>query len=74
MAKEILGLRLATLHNLHFMLNLVREIRQAILDGHFSALKEQFLASYKAVDHDVRMRDREIWLSKLRSSKEVADN
>jgi queuine tRNA-ribosyltransferase len=74
MAKEILGLRLATLHNLHFMLNLMEEIREAILDASFPALKERFLGSYKVVDYEVRMRDREIWLDKVRASKEVAAN
>ena len=59
MAKEILGIRLATLHNLHFMLNLVREIREAILAGSFSALKKEFLANYEIVPHEARRRDRE---------------
>ncbi|MCR4405619.1 MAG: tRNA guanosine(34) transglycosylase Tgt [Anaerolineae bacterium] len=45
-AKEILGLHLATLHNLHFLLQLMREIRQAILDGTFIALKDAFLSEY----------------------------
>ena len=58
MAKEILGLRLATLHNLHFMLHLLREIREAILDGTFSALKEEFLASYEIIPHEARQRSR----------------
>ena len=31
---EILGVRLATLHNLHFYLELMRRIRAAIADGH----------------------------------------
>jgi queuine tRNA-ribosyltransferase len=47
-AKEILGLRLATLHNLHFVLNLMRQIRQSIFDSTFTALKEEFLAGYEA--------------------------
>jgi len=59
MAKEILGLRLATLHNLHFMLNLMREIREAILAGAFAALKRDFLASYEIVPHEARERNRE---------------
>ncbi len=54
-AREILGLRLTTLHNLHFMLNLMRRIRQSILDGTFAAFKEDFLASYKARE-DYRMQ------------------
>jgi queuine tRNA-ribosyltransferase len=45
-AKEILGLRLLTLHNLHFLLQLMRDVRQAIQAGTFAALKEQFLSVY----------------------------
>ncbi len=59
MAKEILGLRLATLHNLHFMLNLMREIREAIRAGTFSTLKKDFLANYEIVPHEARQRNRE---------------
>lgn len=59
MAKEILGLRLATLHNLHFMLNLMREIREAVLAGTFSALKKDFLANYDIIPHEARQRSRE---------------
>lgn len=57
-AKEILGLRLTTLHNLHFVLNLMQEIREAILTGTFSALKQEFLANYEVVPHEVRQRNR----------------
>ncbi|MDY7040173.1 MAG: tRNA guanosine(34) transglycosylase Tgt [Chloroflexota bacterium] len=45
-AKEILGLYLTTLHNLHFLLELMREMRRAILDGTFVELKDAFLAEY----------------------------
>ncbi|MEE8163806.1 MAG: tRNA guanosine(34) transglycosylase Tgt [Anaerolineae bacterium] len=65
MAKEILGLRLATLHNLHFMLNLMRKIREAILAGTFSALRKEFLANYEIVPHEARQRNRETWLKSL---------
>ncbi|MDH7498864.1 MAG: tRNA guanosine(34) transglycosylase Tgt [candidate division NC10 bacterium] len=43
-ADEILGLRLNTLHNLHFYLDLMRRIREAIDAGGFPALKEQILS------------------------------
>jgi len=66
MAKEILGLRLATLHNLHFMLNLMREIREAILAGTFSALKREFLSNYEIVPHEARQHSRE---ARLKSSQ-----
>lgn len=66
MAKEILGVRLATIHNLHFMLNLMREIREVISKGDFMALKEEFLASYEVVDYEARLRNREAWRARLR--------
>jgi len=47
-AEEILGYRLATLHNLHFILTLMAHIRQSILDGSFADLKRDFLARYRA--------------------------
>ncbi|MGH8230340.1 MAG: tRNA-guanine transglycosylase, partial [Steroidobacteraceae bacterium] len=37
---EILGLRLATLHNLHFFLDLMRRIRAAIAAGDFARLAQ----------------------------------
>jgi queuine tRNA-ribosyltransferase len=47
--KEITGLRLATLHNLHFMLETMRRIRRSILDGTFADYKAEFLARYQLV-------------------------
>jgi queuine tRNA-ribosyltransferase len=41
-AGEILGHRLLTIHNLHFTLNLMREIREAILADAFEARHEEF--------------------------------
>ncbi len=49
-AKEVLALRLATLHNLHFMLETMRRMRQSILEGTFAEYKAAFLAAYKTVD------------------------
>ena len=57
-AKETLALRLATLHNLHFMLEIMRRIRQAILDGSFAGYKEQFLSTYQAVPEEKRGQKR----------------
>jgi len=41
---EILGVRLATLHNLHFYLELMRRIRAAITEGRLAALAREILA------------------------------
>jgi queuine tRNA-ribosyltransferase len=40
--KEITGLRLLTIHNLHFLLNLMRTMRQHILNGTFEAFRQEF--------------------------------
>ena len=47
-AEEILGLRLITIHNLHFYLNLMTRTRAAIENGTFSELRAQFVSDYKA--------------------------
>jgi len=47
-SEEILGLRLITLHNLHFYLNLMREMRNAILNGSFAEFRSSFVAGYRA--------------------------
>jgi queuine tRNA-ribosyltransferase len=44
---EILGLRLATYHNVHFYLDLMRRMRAAIVDGRFAAWRADFLATYQ---------------------------
>lgn len=44
---EILGLRLLSLHNLHFYLNLMQEARCAIETGSFSAFKDAFIRRYR---------------------------
>ena len=45
-AGEILGLRLICLHNLHFYLNLMRQMRQALENGTFAAFRSDFHAKY----------------------------
>jgi queuine tRNA-ribosyltransferase len=53
-AEEILALRLTTLHNLHFMLTLMRHIRQSIFDGTFTAYKNEFLTDYRTVSEEAK--------------------
>ncbi len=45
-AGEILGLRLASIHNIHYLINLVSLSRKAILEGRFSDFKNEFLSGY----------------------------
>ena len=46
-AEEILGLRLLSIHNLHFYLGLTRQAREHILAGTFQEFRRQFVAGYK---------------------------
>ena len=39
-------MRLATIHNLHFLLNLMEEVRDAIEEGGFNTFKDDFLNDY----------------------------
>ncbi len=52
-AEEILGLRLITLHNLHFYLDLMRQAREEIGRGTFDAFRKNFVAGYKTRDADI---------------------
>ena len=47
-AKEILASTLATIHNLHFIVNLVDSMRQSIDDGDFQEFKKDFLGRYQS--------------------------
>jgi queuine tRNA-ribosyltransferase len=55
---EVLGLRLTTIHNLHFLLDLARQIRNSIGRGSFPSLRDEFLATYRVVDEEVRAANR----------------
>ena len=43
---EILGPRLATLHSIHFFLNMMRRMRESIAEGRFPAWSKEFLDKY----------------------------
>jgi len=49
-AEEILGLRLISLHNLHFYLNLMTQVRAAIEEGRFAEFRKGFVSNYKSRD------------------------
>jgi queuine tRNA-ribosyltransferase len=49
-AEEILGLRLITLHNLHFYLNLMNQARSEVEKRTFDQFRKVFVAEYKTRD------------------------
>lgn len=46
-AEELLGLRLASIHNLHFYMDLVQSARQSVLNGSFQEWKRTFFNQYR---------------------------
>ena len=62
-AKEILGLRLASVHNLRFILRLMDEMRQAIIQGRFDDYRKEFWNRYRPTDENVRQQQKQKWLA-----------
>ena len=60
--EELLAYRLATIHNLRFVLRLMDEMRKHITDGSFLAFKQSFLADYEPADEEIRRVQKEKWL------------
>ncbi len=63
-SRELLAYRLATIHNLSFIIGLMERMRQAILDGGFVELKEAFLTNYRTTDEEMRMLQKQKWLNR----------
>jgi queuine tRNA-ribosyltransferase len=45
-AEEVLGLRLLSLHNVHFLVSLMRAAHRAIAEGHFDGWSRDWLSRY----------------------------
>jgi queuine tRNA-ribosyltransferase len=65
-AEELLVYRLATIHNLRFISNLMQKMRSSILDGTFESFKNDFLATYQPADEQTRVEQKEKWLRRKR--------
>ncbi|MBI2847456.1 MAG: tRNA guanosine(34) transglycosylase Tgt [Chloroflexi bacterium] len=65
-SRELLFYRVATLHNLRFILSLMEKMREAILGGTFYELKRDFLQNYRPTDEEVRMEQKKKWLKRQR--------
>ena len=61
-AKELLGLRLASIHNLRFVQRLMDEMRRRILAGDFTDFAEEFLGRYRPTDEAARMEQKRRWM------------
>ena len=61
-AKELLGLRLASVHNLRFVLRLMQEIRRAVVEGRFESFRKQFFDRYRPTDAKARDEQKLRWI------------
>ena len=57
-AEEALGARLATMHNLRFLIRLMERAREAILQDAFAGFRQEFIERYKPVNEAVREAQR----------------
>ncbi len=62
-ANELLAYRLATVHNLRFVLRLMEEARSAIMAGVFDAYRSDFAARFVPVDRSTQREQKRKWLA-----------
>ena len=62
-SKEILGLKLASIHNLRFITRLMETARVAIAENRFEDFRSKFWDSYSPTDESVRLRQKDRWLA-----------
>ena len=61
-ARELLGLRLASIHNLRFVLTLMEQMRVAIIEGQFTRFRETFLEGYRPTNEVARLAQKASWM------------
>jgi len=60
--EELLSYRLATIHNLYFIHDLVEKARDAVMDGTFAGFSREFLSRYRPTDEKTRVSQKQKWL------------
>ena len=68
-AKELLAFRLATIHNLRFILRLMEEMRDAVLQGKFAGYRRDFAERFTPPDEATRRSQKKKYLEALARSK-----
>ena len=61
-AKELLGLRLASIHNLRFISRLMARLREAIVEDRFDSLRREFHQVYRPTNEAARQEQKEKWI------------
>lgn len=63
---ELLGYRLATIHNIRYLVRLTERMREAIDGGRYGEFAEDYLGRYRAVDEGVRREQKAKWVERGR--------
>ena len=61
-AGEMLGPRMASVHNLRFVLRLMEQMRDAIAGGRFVEFRDRFLGLYQPTDEQSRQTQKHRWI------------
>jgi len=72
-AEELLGYRLATIHNLRYMARLGTRMRAAIIAGQYGSWSREFLATYRPADESVAQEQRTKRLASWQSVRSTLD-
>ena len=74
-SKELLAYRLASIHNLRFLMRLMEDARRAITEGSFGAFRERFIGGYRTTDEEVRRLQKDKWLeARHRGESQAAES
>ena len=68
-AKELLAYRLASIHNLRFVLGLMEEMRGAIVEGRFESFRRSFADRFIPPDEGTRRDQKRRWLSAMERTR-----
>jgi queuine tRNA-ribosyltransferase len=69
--EELLAYRLATIHNLRFIMELMEDIRDAIAENVFSSFKANFLSHYKITSESDRITQKQKWLKSRTANTQI---
>ena len=69
--EELLAYRLATIHNVRFVVRLMENIRDAIQRGTFTDFKESFLSLYRTTNESVRLAQKQKWIDSHKSLSDL---
>jgi len=60
--EELLGYRLASIHNIRYLIRLTERMRASITAGTFADFRDEFLANYRPADDATRIEQKAKWL------------